>query len=306
MNGGDVGAVGSPLNGRLQLSFSYLSMIIGGFVIFRCLFNDENYAIMADKGLLHLVLITSYFTMWVMFWLTKSTNPGILEKQGRLASSNRFRKRVTHRVSSTLTQTLSDLTDSLESQYSEVLENMAKSSTERVQHFPELCHSCHIVKPLRAKHCRVMRRCVLVFDHYCPFVGNTIGMHNHSYFFFFLLSLATAISSTMVAVLVLYKRSGNIDLFSTLSTIYISLLFLPITLLLLTHITFFIQNLTSNEYENLKRYDHFWHNGRFVNPWNQGPLSNCYMRFFPTNKLYELPSSETNHEGLELNILERV
>ncbi len=36
---------------------------------------------------------------------------------------------------------------------------------------PTVCHSCHLVRPLRSKHCRVSRRCVHKFDHYCPFVG---------------------------------------------------------------------------------------------------------------------------------------
>ena len=35
----------------------------------------------------------------------------------------------------------------------------------------QLCVSCRIVRPLRAKHCSVTGRCVEVFDHYCPWVS---------------------------------------------------------------------------------------------------------------------------------------
>jgi palmitoyltransferase len=42
-------------------------------------------------------------------------------------------------------------------------------------HWNQLCVTCKIVRPLRAKHCGVTDRCVEVFDHYCPWVGNTIG-----------------------------------------------------------------------------------------------------------------------------------
>lgn len=42
----------------------------------------------------------------------------------------------------------------------------------------QLCHSSHIARPLRSKHCRISRACVLVFDHHCPFVGATVGLYN--------------------------------------------------------------------------------------------------------------------------------
>ncbi len=50
----------------------------------------------------------------------------------------------------------------------------------------QLCVSCKIVRPLRAKHCSVTDRCVQTFDHFCPWVGNTIGKGNRHLFLLFL------------------------------------------------------------------------------------------------------------------------
>jgi hypothetical protein len=47
-----------------------------------------------------------------------------------------------------------------------------------------LCHSCHIARPLRSKHCNITGTCVLAFDHHCPFVGATVGLYNVRYYRF--------------------------------------------------------------------------------------------------------------------------
>ena len=31
---------------------------------------------------------------------------------------------------------------------------------------PAVCHTCHVQKPLRSKHCKVARKCVCKFDHF--------------------------------------------------------------------------------------------------------------------------------------------
>ena len=51
-------------------------------------------------------------------------------------------------------------------------------------------------------HNRVTGRCIVKFDHYCPWVGNAVGALNHKYFCLFLLYTAgTSLTSLLILVL---------------------------------------------------------------------------------------------------------
>lgn len=65
---------------------------------------------------------------------------------------------------------------------STILEMVEKDTLDR-RHF---CPTCLIRKPLRSKHDKHTDRCVAVFDHYCPWVYNAIGIKNHRPFLIFL------------------------------------------------------------------------------------------------------------------------
>ena len=64
-----------------------------------------------------------------------------------------------------------------------------------------MCVTCKLVRPLGAKHCSVLNKCVARFDHFCPWVGNTVGKLNHREFALFLLleSLALVVSVSAAA-----------------------------------------------------------------------------------------------------------
>ena len=58
----------------------------------------------------------------------------------------------------------------------------ARAKTER----PRWCKKCKAWKPPRSHHCSVTRQCVLKMDHYCVWVGNTVGLLNYKMFVLFL------------------------------------------------------------------------------------------------------------------------
>jgi len=66
------------------------------------------------------------------------------------------------------------------------------------------CHKCQDnFKPPRAHHDSVTGRCIVKFDHFCPWVNNAIGALNHKFFCLFL--LYTAINC-LLSLLLLFLR----------------------------------------------------------------------------------------------------
>ena len=140
---------------------------------------------------------------------------------------------------------------------------------DRAQH-RRFCHTCMIVRPLRAKHCNELGKCVSRFDHHCPWVANTVGYENHKYFMVFAIAGKLTFGMGFIQGLRFFWRQYTVhDDWSLMGTVgeY------PDTTLA-TLIGFFCwgmstvqtfcnirsnvgENVTTNELMNIRRYTHF-------------------------------------------------
>jgi len=68
----------------------------------------------------------------------------------------------------------------------ETIELLADDPECREGELHRFCRTCNIVKPMRAHHCSICKRCVLKMDHHCPWVNNCVGWKNHKHFLLFL------------------------------------------------------------------------------------------------------------------------
>jgi len=156
-------------------------------------------------------------------------------------------------------------------------------------HWNQLCVTCKIVRPLRAKHCGVTDRCVEVFDHYCPWVGNTIGKGNRHLFLVFLwlelyaliTSVSVGISQLRGAVLggIWNERLGWITFFLILGA-FVSI---SVGVLAVAQASQVVRNVTTNELANWHRYSYLQDSaGNFFNPFSRGLKANCLEAFSPS------------------------
>ncbi len=67
---------------------------------------------------------------------------------------------------------------------------------------PSWCHECGSLKLLRSHHSSITNECIPMFDHYCTFVGSTIGKQNYPYFLIFLISIESLMCFTVITVIV--------------------------------------------------------------------------------------------------------
>jgi len=206
---------------------------------------------------------------------------------------------------------MQNLTRELRNQYEETLERFAtedglgKEGASDVAP-PSLCHSCHIAKPLRSKHCRIINKCVVLFDHHCPFVGTTIGLYNYRYFYSFVFCMTVAEIFFGITG-ICYLRHGRQDdggggreykiIFLAL---YLSLFGLLSSGLCIYHTQLINKDLTTNEHTNLHRFKYLTYDPatRTVsNPFDKGFVRNFLGRLKPWKGSYMLAYCNLDQRG---------
>ena len=59
-----------------------------------------------------------------------------------------------------------------EIKFPEIIEISNKKSNNSLFIEKRYCTICYIDQPLRAKHCKICKKCVAMYDHHCPWMGN--------------------------------------------------------------------------------------------------------------------------------------
>lgn len=157
------------------------------------------------------------------------------------------------------------------------------------------CELCNLPRPLRAHHCSVCQKCVLLMDHHCDFIGNCVGHRNYKQFFMFLLifPIHALLSISHVVHGVIQSDSGTSDIvMCAIGCLY----FVPVMVLVLTQLVpqvhFVTRNTTWIESERNAVREAIYQRARtkYVNRYDVGIWRNLKVRMGSNPWLWLLPT----------------
>ena len=146
-----------------------------------------------------------------------------------------------------------------------------------------VCTTCEIAKPLRSKHDRVTNRCIAKFDHYCPWMNTAIGEGNYREFFFSMFFAMVAMFSWLILTLLytievdrsksFFRNFWNHIGFELYAWMYTAVALYAL-LMVSQHTFFILQNVTTNEVINQRRYRYLREGPGGKSLFDRGRLSN--------------------------------
>jgi len=123
------------------------------------------------------------------------------------------------------------------------------------------CWKCSSLKPVRAHHCSICRKCILKMDHHCPWVANCVGFYNYKFFclFIFYAEIGCIIFLIGVWRSVTELFSGGDDAKATASRLFATVFTFTFALTLLFfggfHISLVLRNTTTLEANEINRFN---------------------------------------------------
>ena len=253
-----------------------------------------------DCTILNCFRFTLSILMWLSFILCHETDPGTLSN-----SSMETKRQLTYYINDNVAikRKMETLTMELRRLYDQTLDSYADANNIKNQPGRlSLCHTCHIAKPLRSKHCKVSNKCVLLFDHNCPFLGTTIGLYNYRYFFSYIVTMSLLLVHFIITWVTYVRRGDKIQWGWLALFVYLSMFSLMVGGLLAYHTQLIYKNLSTNEHQNIWRYVYLRDEyGRYFNPFNRGFFGNFYMRLFPGPDAYILPGWYSVSDSFPVN-----
>ncbi|XP_071848129.1 uncharacterized protein [Apostichopus japonicus] len=245
---------GPPGNSKSPFLFFVLSTLFWGYpmYVFRCF--PTTFAMMPG---LHIFFIFNNVFMWYTFYYCYMRDPGFLPRNS--------------------------------SEYDLAIKKVAHFDEWKQGRNPlsRLCHTCRNVKPLRTKHCRTCNRCVMEFDHHCPYIYNCVGLKNRNMFAGFTTSVAIMTWMTLYFAFTLIELEGT-------NVLYVlgilEAFFFGFVASMLCGSAWYMaaKNTNTNERINASRYDYLKDaHGHFYNPYDRGFVNNMKEFFLLKPSLTE-------------------
>lgn len=250
----------------------FLSNFVGSLYTIYFVLHEK----LGDLYYLHLLNVSLQFVWWICFLMCLFKSPGFVTDKN--------------------------------SEYEKCLDALCSSNFDKNPAPVVICHTCRVRRPLRSKHCKIQRRCIEKFDHFCPFVGNTVGRDN--YFYFVSLLVMHAICGTLWDITAIYLMMRvTVTWFFFFYTIYASLWMLMILGLLHYHIQLIVSSMTTNEHINHMKYPYMVNafggiDSPFLKP---TAIENVVDALFPSKKdYYSRAEVRADHLSIENNPMQQV